>query len=205
TTWMDAALVPLLLFLAARRVITTHDRARRLGGALALAGTILAVIGIAEKIAHFELASLSGGSALYDQALNVVRISGPYPGTEMFIVALLVCLSATIYWFQVKGPSALLIAGTAGILQGAALALTLYRSAWIGIVIVVFIAFGLRPRQFSRGLVVAGIVGLLVFASFLILDRSHTFSTRLSGQVAKANVTGRLITYTQGYQIWLKS
>jgi hypothetical protein len=204
-TWIDAGLLPLLVFVAASRVIVTADRARRLAGSLVIAGTILSGIGIAEKIAHFELASRSGGTRLLDTTLHVVRISGPYSGTEMFIVGLLICLAATLYWTQVKGPSAFVVGYSAATLMVVTLGLTLFRVAWLGILAVVVIAFGLRPRQFTRGMTVLLIVAFLAAAAVLVLDRNQTFTTRLSGQVAQNNITGRLVTYDQGWRIFRKS
>src|SRR5262249_19519464 len=59
--WSDALLLPLILFFVARALITTRRAWTQTAGALTIAGTTLALIGIAEKIFGFQLATLTGG------------------------------------------------------------------------------------------------------------------------------------------------
>ncbi len=60
-TWVDAIVLPVLLLVLARQLIREPPDCRRLLGSLAIAGTVLAVIGLLGYVFEFELASLSGG------------------------------------------------------------------------------------------------------------------------------------------------
>jgi O-antigen ligase len=201
-SWLDAALLPFLLYVTARRVLTTPERVRRLAASLALAGSIMAGIAIAERVAGFELATRSGGEELFDQVVRVVRVSGPYPAAEMLIIALLVCFAATLYWIQAVGPSAHMLGGIAATIQVIGLGLTLFRIAWLLIPLVLIVAFGLRPKKFTRTVMVTFTVIVAGILLFSVLERNHVFTTRLTGRVAQKNITGRLATYSQGYRLF---
>lgn len=197
--WVDALVLPLILFSVTRRLVTTPGRCRQLAGAMTIAGVVLGAIGIAERVAGFELASRSGAVAKFDAAVGLVRISGPYPYAEMFGLVLLCCFAATLYWIQATGASALVLGGLAASIESAAVAITLFRSAWLGLVIVVIAAFGLRPRRFRRLIGACAVVaaGLFVFSGSL--EANQTFETRASNT---SNVNSRFATYRQGLTIW---
>ena len=68
TTWVDAIVLPTILFVACERYcLLGADRARRLAGALMIAGGVLGAIGIAERIWGFELATATGGAVRFDR------------------------------------------------------------------------------------------------------------------------------------------
>ncbi len=98
-TWLDAIVLPAILFVACERYcLLGADRIRRLAGALMIAGGVLGAIGIAERIFGFELASVTGGSVRFDAVIDQTRISGPYPVPEPYALTLIVCFAATLYW-----------------------------------------------------------------------------------------------------------
>ena len=89
TTWLDAFVLPYLLFLAARRAACSPERLISVAKALTAAGAILALIGIAEFILRFELATYSGGTIVAELGGAAVRSTGPFSYPEMQATALL--------------------------------------------------------------------------------------------------------------------
>jgi len=200
-TWFDAIVLPAILFVACERYcLAGFGRARRLAGALMIAGGILGAIGIAERIWGFQLATLRGGSVRFDAAINQTRVSGPYPAPEPYALSLIICLAATLYWIQSRGRGssyrwALVCAG----LEVAAIALVLFRAAWIAAIVVVIASFGIRPGWFGRMFAVTGVVAALAFAATSQLQQNKTFVTRENNTT---NVYGRLASYRQGFEIF---
>ena len=103
TIWVDSLLLPLVLFCITRRMVALRSEwVERIALSLMVAGGALAAIGIAEHLFGFELASLSGSTARFDQSIGVVRISGPYAAPEVFGLSLVLCLAATCLWLQMR-------------------------------------------------------------------------------------------------------
>jgi hypothetical protein len=198
-TWIDAIVLPAILLIACERYAITRERFGRLAGALMIAGGILGVIGIAERIWGFDLSSLSGAAGRFDAAVNQVRVSGPYPAPEPYALSLIVCLAATLYWVQARKRSAyawgVIIAG----LEIAGIALSLFRAAWLGALLVVIASFGIRPRRLGRMLGVLTIVAAVALAATSQLEQNQTFGKRARDT---NNIYGRLATYQQGLQIF---
>ena len=200
-TWLDAIVLPAILFIGCERYcLAGADRARRLMGALMIAGGVLATIGIAERIFGFQLATIRGGTARFDAAIDQTRISGPYPFPEPYALSVIICFAATLYWIQSRrrGDSyqwALVLAA----LQVIAIALVYFRAAWIAAVVVLIAAFGIRPGRFGRMFAVAGIVAALVLAATSQLQQSKSFSTRANNTT---NVYGRLAAYKQSFDLF---
>jgi O-antigen ligase len=200
-TWVDAIVLPALLFVACERYcLHGPNRVRRLTGALMIAGGVLAVIGIAERIWGFELATVTGGSIRFDQGIDQTRISGPYPAPEPYALSLLICLAATLYWIlsRPRGSRIVWALALAGI-QLTAVGLALFRAGWIGALLVIAASIGLRPGRFGRTFAVVGLVGILALAGTSQLGQNKTVSTRLNDT---ENVYGRLATYEQGLEIF---
>src|SRR5947209_4954505 len=80
--WVDAIVLPLVLFAVANRFCSTRQRIERLVLALMIGGVGLALLGLAERSMGFELASRSGGVPRFDQFIGAVRIAGPYTVPE---------------------------------------------------------------------------------------------------------------------------
>lgn len=198
TLWVDAVLLPAGLFFLARRTVRDARACRRLTGALTIAGAGLGLVGIAQHIWGFELASLSGGQARYDATIELVRISGPYNIPEVFALSLTLCFAATLHWMQAGRAVAFMLGGIAAALEMAAIGLTLFRAAWLACVVIAVATLTTRRDRSARtvGLVTLGgilLVGLHLFGSIDVV------SERLN---ESDNVYGRLATYRQGWEIF---
>jgi O-antigen ligase len=200
-TWVDAIVLPAILFVACERYcLHGADRLRRLTGSLMIAGGVLGAIGIAERIGGFELASLTGGSVRFDANIDTTRISGPYPAPEPYALSLVICFAATLYWILSRRRGrgyvwALVLAG----LQVAGIGLALFRAGWIAAILVVISALGFRPGSVGRAFAVTAITLTIVFAAFLQLQGQKTIATRLH---SIDTVYERLATYKQGITIF---
>lgn len=200
STWLDAVAIPGVGFLAAHRLIRTEAAVTRLAGALTLAGGLLGAIGVLERVAGFELASYSGGSARFDQAIGLVRLSGPYPVPEEYGLALVICLAGTLLCLQLRRAYPIAIAAVA--LEGAGIALTFFRATWIAALVVVIAAFGLRPRRFRRMVGAAALVACAVLLASSPLSQSQAFEARVSNTT---NIQSRFATYRTAIGIWRDS
>jgi hypothetical protein len=198
TLWLDAVILPLIVFVAAAKLTATTAEARRLIGALALAGVCLACLGLAQKVVGFELASRSGGAARFDEAIGAVRISGPYPAPEPYALSLLICLAATLYWIQARRPRPYLVGGLAVVLECTAIGFTFFRAAWIT-GIVVLIVMLIRPRRPARTLLVVVYVIAITALAFTRLEDDPRFANRVHN--AK-NLDARLAAYGQALDIF---
>jgi O-antigen ligase len=203
-TWVDAILLPTILFVVCERYCLSGGiRFRRLTAALMIAGGVLAAIGIAERTVGFELASLTGGSVRFDSAIDQTRISGPYPAPEPYALSLVVCLAATLYWIQSRKPGsgyrwALVLAA----MEMGAIGLTLFRAAWIAAIVVIIASVGIRPGRIGRMYGVIGVAVAIAFAGTTQLQQNKTFSSRLNNI---DNVYARLATYKQAFVIFRSS
>jgi O-antigen ligase len=199
--WVDAIVLPAILFVACERYcLPGADRFRRLAASLMIAGGVLGAIGIAERIAGFELASLTGGSARFDAAIDTTRVSGPYPAPEPYVLSLSICFAATLYWILTRERGsrigwALTLAG----LQVAGIALALFRAGWIAAILVVLASFGYRPGRFGRAFALTGLAAALALAATTQLESNKTVATRVNNT---ENISGRLATYKEGVEIF---
>jgi O-antigen ligase len=199
--WVDAIVLPVILFVACERYcLLGADRMRRLAGSLMIAGGVLGAIGIAERIAGFELATLTGGSARFDANIDATRISGPYPAPEPYVLSLAICFAATLYWILTRKPGSrlgwcLLLA----CLQLTGIALALFRAGWIAAILIALAAFGYRPGQIGRTFAVIGLIAALAFAATTQLESNRTVAARVNNT---QNIKGRLATYKEGLEIF---
>jgi O-antigen ligase/polysaccharide polymerase Wzy-like membrane protein len=198
TLWLDAVVLPLILFLAAAKLTVTRVHVQRLGAALALGGVLLACIGIAEKVFGFELATKAAGSVFFDQAIDTVRISGPYPSPAPYALSLLICIAATLYWIQARRGLGYVLGAIALLLQGTALGLTFFRAAWIAAAVVVVVLLSRRGQHARTVFIVvyALAISLLAFTS---LERNRQFATRAHNT---SNLDARLGAYRQSLEIF---
>jgi O-antigen ligase len=186
----------------ARAYLRTQDRLVVTARAFAIAGAFLGVIGILERVLGFELASFSGGTPRFDLAIGLIRVSGPYAVPEVYALALLICLAATLCWIQIAGRSVFLIGWGIAAVEIAAIGLTFFRAAWIGAVFVVFAAFGMRRARLTRAAVTAVVLGVLLLALYSQLQHVAAFSTRIHNT---QNVQTRFATYDEALSIFAKS
>jgi O-antigen ligase len=199
--WVDAIVLPAILFVACERFcLPGADRFRRLAASLMIAGGVLGAIGIAERIAGFELASLTGGSARFDAAIETTRVSGPYPAPEPYVLSLSICFAATLYWILTRKRGSRMGWGlTLAGLQVAGIALALFRAGWIAAILVVLASFGYRPGRFGRAFALTGLAAALALAATTQLESNKTVATRVNNT---ENISGRLATYKEGVEIF---
>jgi O-antigen ligase len=198
--WIDAIVLPSIVFLAVSRYATTRERTQRFALSLMIAGGLLGAIGLAERIVGFELASLAGGERRYDEVIGATRISGPYAVPETYALSLVICLAATLYWLQSRGRGPYIWGILLAALEVSGIAFSFFRAAWIAALLVVIGSLGIRPRRFGRTLAVAGVVGALAFAGTTQLEQHNkAFEARTTNT---DNIYGRLATYDQGIQFF---
>lgn len=197
-TWLDALLLPIVVFGAVRRVALTENKRLRLAGAMACGGTIVGLLGVSEHLFHFQLATFSGGTPRLDTATGVIRVSGPYNVPEVYSLVLVSTLAATLYWYQV-GRRRSPLAWVSILVQLAGLALSLFRVSWLSAVIVLVVTVGFRPRRPIRSYGVVLTAGLLSLIALVPLESLPVFNTRLSNTT---NVNGRFATYIQAFHIF---
>ena len=201
--WIDSMVLPLVLFAVVRRVVAVRsDGAERIAFSLMLAGLLLALIGIGERMFGFDLASsIKGASVFYDPAIDAVRISGPYEAPEPYGLALVLCLAATLFWLRIRprAQNIRLAAFAVIALYLVALYFNYFRTGWISAVVVVAVSLGLRPRRFGRTVVTLAIVAAVLGLAYTELQGVSTVSTRIDNT---QNVFARLGAYKQGIDIW---
>jgi O-antigen ligase len=164
-----------------------------------VAGVMMSVIGIGEHILGFELATLVKSKVRFDTDINQVRVSGPYAGPETYGLTVVLCLAATLYWAQLRGGLRWWIAGIAVALELTAIAFTFFRVAWISAVVVLFIAFALRPRQVGRAVGVSAGFALVIAIVIAQLSALPAFTTRVNNT---ENFSSRVGSWEQAIHIW---
>jgi O-antigen ligase len=199
-TVVDALVLPAIVYLAVSRVAVSAATRRTLAASAALAGCLCAAIGIAEAVVGFELASRSGGAVRYDfDAGGVIRVSGPYPVPEVYALLLVVTLAATLYWVQSRSRRFTILTIAAVAIQSAGLILSLFRVAWIALLLVLMISVGLRPGRTLRRFVVVLTVAAVVALAALPFRGNEIFQRRVGNT---RNVAGRFATYQVGLEIF---
>jgi O-antigen ligase len=198
-TWIDAIVLPATLYLIVARFALTREICLRLAGAMAVGGAILGSIGIAEKLAGFELSTFSGGEERIDTSINVVRVAGPYSVPEVFGVVLLMCMAATLWWMLARG-SAVWPWGLVAIgLELGGIAVTLFRAAAIGAILVLICGLGLRPGRVLRMVGVMLLAGCVLYLVYTQLESNRVFESRVANT---ENINGRFATYQQGADVF---
>jgi O-antigen ligase len=200
-TWIDAMVLPMTLYLVVARFAVTRELCLKLARTMAFAGAILGSIGIAEKLAGFELATFSGGEERIDTSINVVRIAGPYSVPEAYGVILLVCLAATLWWMLVRGSSVWPWGFMAIGLEVGGIAVTLFRAAAIGAILVAVCALGLRPGRVLRLAAVTLLTACVLYLGYAELQSNRVFESRVANT---ENINGRFAAYKQGGAIFAR-
>ena len=197
--WVDALVLPLILFTATRLYSRTPGQREQIAGALVLGGLVLAGIGIAEHFIGFELATRSGGALRVESELATVRISGPYPVPEPYALSLLMCYAATLYWTQLRAGGRLLAGSSIAAIELAAIGFTLFRAAWIGAAVITFVAIGIRRGRWMRAVCVGSILAIFLLTGLSQIRHSTGLQERVDNT---DNVWGRLATYQQGVDMF---
>lgn len=198
--WVDAFVLPLIVFVAASKVATSEQRMSQIGGALVLAGLGLSLLGIAERIGGFELATRVGGVPRYDAHIHAIRISGPYADPEPYAVVVMVCLAATLYWTQLH--KRYFLGSIIAVLECAAIALTFFRAAWIATLLVIVIALAWRPKQHARAIGLIALLSAIGLFAYIGLERSSVFTTRIHNT---QNIYTRFGAYHEAFRLFRES
>jgi O-antigen ligase len=204
-TWIDAILLPSVLFVVTARLVTTVEQVRRLAAAVVAGGVVISAIAIAEALFGFELATRIGSTLRLDASTGVIRVSGPYPVPEVLGLVLLICLAMTLYWMQAKGRAWYLLGGVAATIQLIAIALTLFRAAWIGAILIVIAALAIRPGRVGRLATVATVASIALFVAFSFLGQVPVFASRVTSDAAMANVYIRVAINIQSLELFDQS
>lgn len=201
-TWLDAIVLPLGVFLVVRQLSTTKTNRLKIAGAMAWGGTVVALLGMTQRIFGYELASLSGGAPRTDSGLpGVVRVSGPYSVPEVYSLVLVSTLAATLYWWQANRRSRVI--GMVSIMvQAAGLTFSLFRVSWLAGLLVLVIAVGFRPHRHLRAIATVVGTALLAMLALVPLDSVSVFTERVGNTT---NVVGRFATYVQAFDIFKTS
>ena len=197
--WIDAIVLPAIVFLVTTRFATTRQRCEQIGGALTIGGAALALIGVLESLFGFSLVAYSHGQVRHESELGVIRISGPYPLPEPYALSLVICLAACLYWTQTRSGKARLIGIAIAAVDLVAIGLTLFRAAWIAAALVIVASLGLRPKRFARALLLAGAIAALAFGASTQLAARGGLGQRVHNS---GNIWGRFATYEQGLEIF---
>lgn len=196
--WLDQALLPFILFVAATQALTTRARWLTLTKVLSLLGATVAFLGLTQWVTGLDLSRLSGFSPFFDPYAGVTRVSGPYGDPTTYGSVLVVCLAATIYLLQSERRSLLVFGALA--LEIVGLAPSLTKTLWVGAFVVAVIGFGVRRRITARTGVVALYAAGLVGFVYSLLQSSPVVAERVTG--SNGNVLARLGDYVQGIYIF---
>jgi O-antigen ligase len=197
-TSLDTIILPGLLFYAARRLIRTDHDWDLLTRCFTIAGVILGLIALGERLLGFELASLSGGAVTIGSDVGV-RVSGPYGTDDALAVALLMCMAATLLWVQASPRTRLRVGLAALTIELTGITLTFFRGAWIATLVLIVVSLGLRPRKYARVLGIAALAAAVAGAVLLGAGSSGGLSQRLNNT---NNVNGRFATYGQALTVF---
>jgi O-antigen ligase len=198
-TWLDALLLPAILFMAARRAAAKASQLDMLLVALSLTGALLGVLGIAERVAGIDLVSRVGGVPITSPGVGL-RVSGPYPTDDILAVTLLICFAGTLYLANRRRTQAqLAIALVAAPLELVGIYLTFFRGAFIAVLVIIIIAFGIRPRRYARAFYLLGLMCALAILAFGSVSQNSGLGQRLNNT---ENVSGRFATYRTGYNLF---
>jgi O-antigen ligase len=197
--WTDAFLLPFVVFLCAREAARDKRQLLSVAGAIALAGAVIATLGLAQRFAGLDLAPLLGSSSRFDTAINQVRISGPFSAPEPFALTLLSCLAGTLFWIRARGPAVLapglLFVG----LELTAIFFTYFRAAWLGAVLILLIAFVADQRSWGRRFAAIAVAAIALVLASTIAAGNESVQTRLHDQ---QNVSGRVATWERGLELF---
>jgi hypothetical protein len=196
--WVDAIVLPVVLLLAARQLLTSIDRWRMLAISLSIAGAYLGLLSIAEYVLDFELATRSGGQPFFDKELGITRVSGPFPLTEINAAALLACFGATVAWGRLRGRGWWDVTTLILVIELAGIGFTFFRAAWIGAVVIAALAVAVgvkaRPRRAQIAGALAAVVVALAGLALIDVVRDRVGN---SGTVA-----GRVATWAQDFKVF---
>jgi len=197
--WLDAFVLPLVVLLLVRSAADSEKYIDRMLFAIGVGGAIAGLIGLAEKVVGFSLATYSGGLERVDTEAGVVRIAGPYDVPEIYVAVLLTSMAATLCWALRRGSRSYPTAAIFISLQLTGIFLAYFRTGWAAALLVIVGAIAIRKRQRSRA---ASIAVVSLALATLLLGQIASSDSSVSQRVGNSkNGFGRLAAYTQGLKI----
>ncbi len=203
--WFDALVLPIGAFVVTRRQVFTDGDERVLRG-LIIAGVVMSVISVAELLFGFQLASLSGGTPVFDQAAGVARVSGPFASNAASSTATLVCLAAVVYWTQTHTGAARRVGVLASVIIVAGALASFHRAAGLGVVAILILGTTYGARDRTKRILTLAMIGVVAALGFYVVSASIESSTFYQGRVASgSNVIGRFASWEQSIAIFKTS
>jgi O-antigen ligase len=198
--WAESLLVPLILFAVVRRTVAVKAKStEQILLALLIAGLLLAIAGLLEKLTGIQL-----NTVRFDDGIGTIRLAGPYDAPEPYGLALVLCLAATLCWLQMRPRtrSARLAVFVVVALCLTAIFFTFFRVAWLSAVIVIVTSLALRPQSFAKSVRKMAVAGLIIGLASVQLDKVSTVSSRVDNT---QTVSTRFGAWQQGLEIFKKS
>jgi O-antigen ligase len=196
---LDNVGLPFIVFLVAARTVTPI-RWPSVARALTFLGTTLALVALAQWATGFELATITGATPFVDPAAGLVRAAGPYPDPVIYGGVMLVCLAGTLYWILTEK------AYTAGVailgLEILSLAPGYTKTVWAAAFATVVLGLGLRSRVSSRTVLVFVYAAVAVGLAYTTVQNSTVVESRVTGQIAQDNWSGREATWHEAISIF---
>ena len=200
--WVDAMVLPLILYSVTRRVVFQQGDDGVIG-ALVVAGVVMSIISIGELVLGFSLAGFSGGTRVFDALAGIQRVSGPYASNASSSTAALVCLAAGIYWTRQRSGDAKIVALVAVAVIAAGALVSFHRAAGIAVVAIFILATVPGARNRSARYLAISMIGIAAALAFYAVSGAVDHSTFWQGRVASTtNVTGRFASWDQSVAIF---
>jgi O-antigen ligase len=198
--WVESLVLPTMLFAVVRRAVAVKaEAAERTVLALVIAGLLLALAGLAEKLVGIRLNTIR-----FDPAIGTVRLAGPYEAPEPYGLALVLCMAAALLWLQMRrrGRTARVAGVMIVALELVMVFFTFFRVAWFSAIVVLVASLALRPNRTGLALGRIAVVALVVGLVFVELDQVSAISTRVRNT---QNIFVRLGAWEQGIEIFKRS
>jgi O-antigen ligase len=195
--WAESLVLPLILFSVVRRTVAVKaTAAERLALSLLVAGLLLALAGVAEKVTGVHL-----NTVRFDPAIGTVRLAGPFNAPEPYGLSLVLCLAATLLWLQMKqrGRNVQIAVLIISVIDLVAIFFTFFRVAWLAAIIVLIASFALRPQRLGQSLRRIAVAVLILGVVAMELDKVSTVSSRVNDT---QSVEARFGAWNQGLELF---
>jgi O-antigen ligase len=197
-TFVDSVLLPCALFWVASRVVTSREMTQRITGSLAVLGSSVAVLGIAEWLLGFQLATWSGGTPYFDYGIGAIRVSGPFSDPWSYGAVLVFCIAATYYWWKVTGKRVGLVAL---IIELIGTVPSFTKTTWVGAILVLIAAAWLAADRPTRLIIILARLGIGLTLLYILFGNTTVIQERVFHSTA--NLTSRFGEFIQGWHIFI--
>jgi O-antigen ligase len=157
-------------------------------------------LALAQWATGFELATITGATPFVDPAAGLVRAAGPYPDPVIYGGVMLVCLAGTLYWMLAEKAYTIGIAVLG--LEIVSLAPGFTKTVWAAAFATVVIGLGLGRRVSSRTFLVLVYAVVAVGIVYSTVQNSTVVESRVTGQIAQDNWSGRQATWHEAISIF---